>query len=116
MTSWLHAWPDLIGSASSVALMRQKSVLVTLMPLRHLHVETAPPLMRAIVALDPCEPGRASLAGVRYRGSQGAPYYQPRPRSRTHRTLRMLRLALILVAVILLASMTWALLAHSGLP
>jgi len=47
---------------------------------------------------------------------RGAPYYQPRGLSRRHRALRRLRLALMLVAAILLVIITGILLAQSSAP
>jgi hypothetical protein len=47
---------------------------------------------------------------------RGAPYYQPRPPTRRQRALRRLRLALILVAPIVLVIITGTLLAYSVTP
>jgi hypothetical protein len=44
---------------------------------------------------------------------RGAPYYQPAPMSRKDRTIRRLRLALILVGAMLLVTLTGVLLSQS---
>ena len=47
---------------------------------------------------------------------RGAPYRQPRPLSRRHRALRILRAAGILAGVLLLIAILAALLAHGDVP
>jgi len=56
----------------------------------------------------------ASPAVPRLPAYRGAPYYQPRPRSRAHRAFRQLRMAMILAAALALAAISWVMLTQSA--
>jgi nucleotide-binding universal stress UspA family protein len=68
----------------------------------------APRRASTVTSERPSERSAADLPAYR-----GAPYYQPGPRSRKERTLRRLRLALILAATMTLVALTGVLLAQS---
>lgn len=77
----------------------------------------AGPANRAVASLRPARAEGASPASDLPRAYQGVPYYQPGPASRRARAFRVLRHALLLVAVLLLVVVIGILLAHgSGLP
>jgi nucleotide-binding universal stress UspA family protein len=64
---------------------------------------------RAVAPANPARPVVPRLPAYR-----GAPYYQPRPPSRTHRALRQARMAMILAAAFALAAISWIMLSQSA--